>query len=67
MVKPRKLNGGLDHLSHILSYEDTGNLDDKLPDAQIFVVKMVDDYFSDILQFLSTGVAPSDMKFVKKK
>jgi hypothetical protein len=46
---------------HILSGEDAGNLDDNLPDAQLFAVKMVDDYFSDIMQFLSTGMAPSDM------
>jgi hypothetical protein len=52
--KPKKLNVGLDHLSCILSGEDVGNLDESLPDAQLFSVKMVDDYFSDIVQFLST-------------
>jgi hypothetical protein len=43
VVKQRKLNAGLDHLSLILSGEYASNLDDILPDAQIFVVKMVDD------------------------
>jgi hypothetical protein len=61
VVKPRKLNAGPDHLSHILSGEDAGNLDDNFLDAQLFAVKMVDDYFSDIMQFLSTGMAPSEM------
>jgi hypothetical protein len=61
------LNAGPDHLSCILSGEDAGNLDDNLPDAQLFAVKMVDDYFSDIVQFLSTGMAPSEMTVVQKK
>jgi hypothetical protein len=60
-VEPRKLNVGPDHLWCILSGEDAGNLDDILLDAQLFVVKMVDDYFADIIQFISTGMAPSDM------
>jgi hypothetical protein len=32
-------------ITHIIR-EDAGNLDDSLPDAQLFIVKMVDDYFS---------------------
>jgi hypothetical protein len=43
VAKPKKLNAGLDHLSHILSREGARNLNDNLPDAQLFVVKMVDD------------------------
>jgi hypothetical protein len=66
-VKPRKLNVGPDHLSRILSGEDAGNLVDNLPYSQLFVVKMVDDYFADIMQFLSIRMAPSDMTFVYKK
>ena len=53
-MKLGKLNAGPNHLSHILSGEDARNLDDNLPDAYLFVVNMVDDYFSDIMQFLST-------------
>jgi hypothetical protein len=37
------------HLSRILSGEDAGNLDDILPDAHLFVVNMVDEYFVDIV------------------
>jgi hypothetical protein len=66
-VKPRKLNAGLDHLSRILSREDEGNQDENLSDAQLFSVKMVDDYFADIVQFLSMGRAPSDMIVAQKK
>jgi hypothetical protein len=58
VVKPGKLNAGPDHLSHILSREDAGNLDDNLSDAQLFAVKMVDDYSAHIVQFLSTRMAP---------
>jgi hypothetical protein len=67
IVKPGKLNAGPDHLSCILSGEDAGNLDDSLPDAHLFAVQMVDDYFTDIVQFLSTGMAPSDMTVAQKK
>jgi hypothetical protein len=67
VVKLGKLNVGPDHLSHILSREDVGNLDDSLPNEQLFVVKMVDDYFMNIMQFLSIGMAPSDMTTVQKK
>jgi hypothetical protein len=67
IVKPGKLNSGPDHLSHILTGEDAGNLDDSLPDAHLFVVQMVDDYFTDIVQFLSTGVAPPNFTTAQKK
>jgi hypothetical protein len=60
-VKLGKLNVGPDHLSHILSGEDAGNLDDSFPDAQLFAVRMVDDYFLDIIQFLNTGMDPYEM------
>jgi hypothetical protein len=66
-VKPEKFNSGLDHLSHILSGEDAGNLDDSLPDTDLFLVQMVDDYFPYIVQFLSTGVTPHEFTIAYKK
>jgi hypothetical protein len=36
-------------------------LDDRFPDAQLFAVRMVDDYFSYIVQFLNTCMAPFNM------
>jgi hypothetical protein len=66
-VKQGKLNEGPDHLSHILSGEDAGNLDDSLLDSQLFVFKMVDKYFTNIVQFLSTGMALTDMIVTQKK
>jgi hypothetical protein len=61
IVKPIKINAGPYHLLHILTGEDAGNLDDNFPCTQLFVVRMVDDYFAYIVEFLSTGMAPSDM------
>jgi hypothetical protein len=58
IVKPKKLNVGLDHLSRILTGEDVGNVDYNFPDAQLFTVRMVDDYFTNIVEFLNKGVAP---------
>jgi hypothetical protein len=67
IMKPRKLNAGPDHLSLILTGEYVGNLDDILPDAHLFSVHMVDNHFAEIVQYLSTGVAPSDMTIAQKK
>jgi hypothetical protein len=60
-VKPGKLNVGPDQLLCILSGEDAGNIDDSLPYAHLFAIQMVDDFFADIAQLLSIGIAPSDM------
>jgi hypothetical protein len=49
VVKLGKMNVGPDHLSCILSGEYVVNLYDSLPDAHLFTVNMVDDYFSDIV------------------
>jgi hypothetical protein len=43
IIKPGKLNGGPNHLSRILTREDAGNLDDNLPDAHLFTVRMIYD------------------------
>jgi hypothetical protein len=67
IVKLGNLKSGPDHLSRILLGEDARNLDDSLPDEHLFTVHMVDDYFADIVQFLSTRVAPPDFTVVQKK
>jgi len=53
IVKPRKLNASPDHLSR-LELGEGGNLEDNLHDAHLFSIKMVDDHFGDVIQFLST-------------
>ena len=67
IVKPRRLNLGPDHLSRLESGEEPISLDEGLPDAQLFSIQMVDDYFQDIVQYLSTGFAPSEMTTQQKK
>ena len=37
------MNAGVDNISRILTGEDAGNLDENFPDAQLFLVNMVDD------------------------
>ena len=67
IVKPGRLNFGPDHLSRLESREEPTSLDEGLPDAQLFAIQMVDDYFQDIVQFLSTGISPSEMTTQQKK
>ena len=43
IVKPGQLNVGPDHLLRIESGEEPTNLEDNLPDAQLFVIHMMDD------------------------
>lgn len=59
-MKPGKLNAGPDHQSRLESREEGGNLDDSLPNVQLFSIRMVDEQFEDILQFFSTRVAPAE-------
>jgi hypothetical protein len=57
-VTPGKLNAGPDYLSRITNGEEPTNLEDNFPDAQLFLVQLADEYFSDIIQYLSTGITP---------
>jgi hypothetical protein len=67
IVKPRKLNAGPDHLSRITNGEEPTNLEDKFTDAQLFLVQVVDEYFADIIQYLSTGTMPQEFNTAQKK
>ena len=49
IVKPGRLNAGLDHLSRIETGEEPTNIEDRLPDVQLFRVGMVDDYYEKIV------------------
>ena len=55
VVKLGRLNAGLDHISRLENEEETTNLDDTILDTQLFVVKFVDDYYEDIVHFLTIG------------
>jgi len=54
-------------LSRIESGEEPLSLEDGLPDAQLFSVKMVDNYFEDSVEFLATGMVLSHYTVEKKK
>jgi hypothetical protein len=66
-VIPRRLNAGPDHLSRITNEEEPSISKDNFPNAQLFLVQIVDDYFADIIEFLSTGFAPKEFNTGKKK
>ena len=67
IVKPGKLNLGPNHLSRIESGEEPTSLEDNLPDAQLFAITMFDDQYKDIIQFMSTGYAPTEFTMMIKK
>ena len=53
IVKLGHLNAGLDHLSWIKIGEELTNTEYGLPNAQLFIVGMVDNYYEQIVQFLA--------------
>ena len=55
VVKPRRLNTGLDHLSRIEIGEEPTSLEEGLPNTQFFIVCIANGHFEDILHFLTTG------------
>ena len=55
IVKPGCLNAGPDHLSQIENGEEPTNLEEGLPDAQLYVVHVADGHFEDIIHFLTAG------------
>ena len=57
IVKPGRLNAGPNHLSQIETGEERTNIEDGLPNAQLFRVGMANDYYEKIVQFLATGIA----------
>ena len=66
-VKPRRLNACLDHLSRLESGEEPTDLEDSLPDAQLFSIHIVDDYFIDIIKYLIIVNAPADYSEKQRK
>ena len=52
VVKPGRLNAGPNHLSRVENGEEPTNIDDGLPDAQLFQVEVVDDHYAPIVRFL---------------
>jgi hypothetical protein len=67
VVKPGRMNKGPDHLSRLEHGEEPTILYDILPNAQFLAIKKYDDHFAEIVQFLSTGMAPREYTFIQKK
>jgi hypothetical protein len=67
IVKPGKLNAGPDHLSRITNGEEPTDLEENLLNAQLFSVQVDDEYFTDIIQYLSTWTAPQKFNTTQKK
>lgn len=57
-MKPGRLNAGPDHLSRIETGEEPTNLEEGLPNTQIFMVHVMDIHFADIIHFLTIGSTP---------
>jgi hypothetical protein len=49
IVKPGRMNKGSDHLSRLEHGEEPTSLEDTLPDAQLLVIRNIDDHFTDIV------------------
>ena len=60
IVKLGRLNTSPDHLSRLESGEEPTNMEDSLPDAQLFSIHIGDDYFTNIIEFLTIGIAPTE-------
>lgn len=66
-MKPGNLNARSVHLSWIKNGDEPTNLEEGLPDAQLFAVRIEDDHFSYIVQFSSTGTTPKGYSTQQKK
>jgi hypothetical protein len=67
VVKLGRMNKGPDHLSILEHGEEPTSLEDTLPDAQFLAIKKFDDHFTEIVQFLSIGMAPREYTIIQKK
>ena len=67
VVKPRRLNVRPDHLSRLETGEEPTNIEDNFPNVHLFVIRIADDHFIDIIQLLTTGMAPSEYTMQQKK
>lgn len=56
-MKLGRLNAGPYHLSRIEIGEEPSSLEEGLSNVQLFLVRVGDDHFVDIIQFVSAGMA----------
>lgn len=55
-MKLGRLNVGPDNLSQIEIGKEPNNLEEGLPNVQLFAVCIVDNHFVDIIRFLTRGI-----------
>jgi hypothetical protein len=67
IVKQGNLNVGPDHLLRITNGEEPTNIRETFPDAQLFSVQVAEEYFFNIIQYLSIGTAPQEFNTTQKK
>jgi hypothetical protein len=67
IVKPGRMNKGPDHLSRLEHGEEPTSLEDSLSDAQLLAIRQSDDHFTEIVQFLSIGMEPSEYTIPQNK
>jgi hypothetical protein len=60
VVKLEKLKVGPYHLSSITNGEEPSSLEDNFHDAQLFSMKIANEYFYDIIEFFSTRFYPKE-------
>jgi hypothetical protein len=61
------MNKGSDHLSRLEQGEEPTSLEDTLSDAEFLAIRKVDDHFVEIVQFLSTRIAPREYTVIQNK
>ena len=58
---------GPDHLLRIEIGEETNSLEEGLPDTHLFVVRVADGHFEDIIHFLKMGTTLKEYSVQQKK
>ena len=67
IVNPWRLNAKPDHMSRIETGEESSNIEDGIPNVQLFKIGMVDDHYEKIVHFFTTGKASKEFIMRKKK
>jgi hypothetical protein len=67
IVKPGNFNVGPDHLLRVTNGEEPTNLEDNFPYARLFSIHVADEYFANIIEYLSTWVSPREFSIAQKK
>lgn len=67
VVKPGRLNTRPNHMWCIETGEEPTNLEEGLPDVQLFSIRLADGHFEDIIHFLTTRTTAEGYSIQQKK